>query len=318
MKKIQKYDVPSVNTRTLAYHDIDQLSGVIKGASFEIQQLGNGNFHTDLFSSSLKKGILDKGFYNRSTLTKGTFSEEYMTFGFIHDTTQEGHINGETMQKHDVLLANENAPLDYALAANATWSSFQFKRDDLFKTNITLPKTENAIYVLDKKTKSRLARELSTIFAQLKEIDNNPGTSLNSDMLYNYVLSLYAHAVDQSTSLTYLKRNKSFFLARMICEYLHEHATEPIQMIDLTHLTGKSERTIERIFKKHFGIAPYSYLKIHRLHLVRNILMKQERIDSINITQIAIYNGFMHMGYFGSEYKKLFNETPSETWKKHI
>jgi len=241
-----------------------------------------------------------------------------MTFGFIHDTTQEGHINGETMQKHDVLLANENAPLDYALAANATWSSFQFKRDDLFKTNITLPKTENAIYVLDKKTKSRLARELSTIFAQLKEIDNNPGTSLNSDMLYNYVLSLYAHAVDQSTSLTYLKRNKSFFLARMICEYLHEHATEPIQMIDLTHLTGKSERTIERIFKKHFGIAPYSYLKIHRLHLVRNILMKQERIDSINITQIAIYNGFMHMGYFGSEYKKLFNETPSETWKKHI
>lgn len=157
MKKIQKYDVPSVNKLTLTYHDIDQLSDVIKGASFEIQQLDNGNFHADLFSSSLKKGILDKGFYNRSTLTKGTFSGEDMTFGFIHDTPQEGHINGETMQKHDVLLANENAPLDYSLAANATWSSFQFKRDDLFKTNIILPKTENAIYVLDKKTKSEFA-----------------------------------------------------------------------------------------------------------------------------------------------------------------
>ena len=97
MNNNQNYHVPSLNTRTLTSHDIDQLSDVIKGASFEIQQLDNGNFYTDLFSSSLRKGILDKGYYNRSTLTKATFPKEYMTFGFIHNTPIEGRLNGEPM-----------------------------------------------------------------------------------------------------------------------------------------------------------------------------------------------------------------------------
>jgi hypothetical protein len=182
------------------------------------------------------------------------------------------------------LLSNENAPLDYSLAANSSWSSFQFKCEDLFKTNIILPKKDSIIYVLDKKTKNTFARQLGKIFTQLKEIENVPGTSFNSDLLYNHILSLYTHTVDHSTSLTHIKRSESFLLATKIYEYMHEHASDPIQMIHLTQLTGKSERTIERIYKKHFGITPYSYLKIHRLHLIRNILMKQERIDSINIT----------------------------------
>jgi hypothetical protein len=38
---------------------MDQLSDVIKGASFEIEQLENGNFHADLFSASVENGILD-------------------------------------------------------------------------------------------------------------------------------------------------------------------------------------------------------------------------------------------------------------------
>ena len=46
--------------------------------------------------------------------------------------------------------------------------------------------------------------------------------------------------------------------------------------------------------------------------------MKQEDLNAINITQVAMENGFMHMGYFGSEYKKLFNETPTDTWKINV
>ena len=91
----------------------------------------------------------------------------------------------------------------------------------------------------------------------------------------------------------------------------------PLQMIELTALTGKSERTIERIFKKHFGIAPYAYLKIHRLHLIRNKLIDARESIAVNIGDIAMENGFMQMGYFGSEYKKLFNETPSQTLQRY-
>lgn len=317
-KKTENNSVKSINARSLEYYDMDQLSDVVKGASFEIEQLENGNFHADLFSATFIKGGLDRGRYNRTTFTKGIFSEEYMTFGFLLDAHEESRLNGKTFQKHDILLGNENMSVDYYLPPDSTWTSFQFKRDDLFKTNIILPNRESTIYTLDKKIKSTFAREVSNIFTLVEEMCDNPDTSLNSELIYNYLLSFYARSIDQNASNTPLERNESLTIARKIYSYFHEHTAEPIQMIHLTHLTGKSERTIERIFKKHFGVSPYTYLKLHRLHLVQQRLMKQESIDSGCITQIAMDNGFMHMGYFGSEYKKLFNEMPSETLEKHI
>jgi len=308
----QNLHKPFINTHTLTFYDIDQLADVVKGASLEVHQLDKGKFHSDHLNVSLKKGMLDKGYYKRSTLTKGTFSQENMTFGFIHDTPKEGRLNGESMHKHDILLSNENGPLDYSLAADSHWSSFQFKREDFLKTGIELPSNDSIIYHLDMKTIHSFSHQLNAIFIHLQETEE----AINSELLYNHILSLYAYAANQTTSLKYLKRSESFLLATKIYEYMHEHAAEPIQMIHLTQLTGKSERTVERIYKKHFGVTPYTYLKLHRLHLVRNALMKQEDLNAMNITQIAMENGFMHMGYFGSEYKKLFNETPTGTLEK--
>lgn len=314
MNNDQNFYKPFINTHALTCYDIDQLADVVKGASLEVHQIDKGNFYSDHLNVSLKKGVLDKGYYKRSTLTKGTFSQEYMTFGFIHDTPKEGRLNGESMHRHDILLSNENGPLDYSLAADSHWSSFQFKREDFLKIGIKLPKNDSIIYHLDTKTIYSFSHQLNAIFIHLQETEE----AINSELLYNHILSLYAYAANQTTSLKHLKRSESFLLATKIYEYMHEHAAEPIQMIDLTQLTGKSERTIERIFKKHFGVTPYTYLKLHRLHLVRNTLMKQEDLDSINVTQTAMANGFMHMGYFGSEYKKLFNETPTDTCKNTV
>ena len=314
MKNDQNAHNPFINTQTLTYYDIDQLADVVKGASLEVQQLDKGNFYSDHVNVSLNKGVLDKGYYKRSTLTKGTFSPEYMTFGFIHDTPKAGRLNGESMHQHDILLSNENGPLDYSLAADSHWSSFQFKREDFLKTGIKLPSNDSIIYHLDMKTIHSFSRQLNAIFMHLQETEE----AINSELLYNHILSLYAYAANQTTSLRHLKRSESFLLATKIYEYMHEHSAEPIQMIHLTQLTGKSERTIERIYKKHFGVTPYTYLKLHRLHLVRNALMKQEDLNARNITQIAMENGFMHMGYFGSEYKKLFNEKPKDTWKNNV
>ncbi len=89
-------------------------------------------------------------------------------------------------------------------------------------------------------------------------------------------------------------------------------------MIELTALTGKSERTVQRIFKKHFGITPYSYLKIHRLHLIRKQLLQRDESAPANIGDIVMKHGFMQMGYFGSEYKKIFGETASETFQRMV
>ena len=315
MKYVKDTNTPRIQKQTLTCFDSDQLSDVVKGASFELQQLDKGSFNANLFSASLGKGVLDRGYYNLSVLTQGTFSKEYMTCGFIHETHSESRLNGEVVQKYDMSLSDKNEPLEFSLAPNSLWSSFQFKREDLLKTGILLPKNSSMIYHLDNNTKKDFTSQLNTIFKYLEEKDN---TLFNADILYNHLVSIYAQALNHTTSQIHLQRNESKLLAKKIYHYLHDNAGEAIQMIHLTELTGKSERTVERIFKKHFAVSPYAYLKIHRLNRIRNYLMQVDDPSTVNITHIAMANGFMQMGYFASEYKKTFGETPSETLQRVI
>ena len=139
---------------------------------------------------------------------------------------------------------------------------------------------------------------------------------VNPDILYQHLVSRFSYVLEETKSVTPLKAKESALLAKKIYHYIHEHASFPIQMIHLTALIGKSERTVERIFKQYFSLSPYAYLKVHRLHLIRNKLYELAPNSASNITHIAMENGFMSMGYFSKEYKKLFNETPTETLHK--
>ena len=316
MKNTKDSCTPRIHKQTLTCFDSDQLSDVVKGASFGQQQLDKGAFRADLFSVSLGGGILDKGHYSLSLLTEGTFSQEYMTFGFVHEANSEARLNGEVMHKHDILLSDEGGPLDYCLAPNSFWSTFQFKRNDLLKTGIKLPKNSSTIYRLDKEMQKTFSLKLGGIFKYLEGGNEALLLSINPDMLYNHILKIYAHTVNHATSITHLKRTESALLAKKIYLYIHDNADEPIQMIHLTELIGKSERTVERIFKKYFNLPPYAYLKIHRLNCIRNYLIRAVDPSTVNITHIAMANGFMQMGYFTSEYKKTFGETASETLQK--
>jgi len=306
----------SIYKQTLTCFDSDQLSDVIKGASFELHQVGKGSFRADMFHISFGKGILDSARYSNSILTEGTTSQDNMTFGFIHDSRNEATHNGMILRKHDVLMGDEGGPLSSCLAPDIHWSSFQFKRNDLLKLGIKLEKDNSKIFHFNKKMQEELSFKLGGILNYLEEADHHQASLINKELLYHHILGIYANALEHTKDISHLKRDESLLLSKIIRTYLNDHADQPIQMIDLTALIGKSERTVERIFKKHFGITPYSYLKIHRLHLIRKHLLQRDESVTTNIGDIAMKNGFMQMGYFGSEYKKIFGETASKTLRR--
>ena len=318
MNDTENSTLSSIHKQTLTCFDSDQLSDVIKGASFDLHQVGKGSFQADMLHISLGTGILDSARYSNSILTEGTISQNNMSFGFIHDSKGESTFNGNILRKHDVLMGDEGGPLSSCMAKNSHWSSFQFKRDDLLKLGIELEKNNNKILHFNKDMREDLSSKLGGILDYLKKESDEKLAQINKELLYHHILGIYANALDHTKDISHLKRDESLFLSKKIRTYLNDHAGQSIQMIDLTALTGKSERTVERIFKKHFGITPYTYLKIHRLHLIRNQLLQRDESVTTNIGDIVIKNGFMQMGYFGSEYKKIFGETPSETLRRVI
>ena len=101
---------------------------------------------------------------------------------------------------------------------------------------------------------------------------------------------------------------------RRLEDYLAAHASEPIDMVTLTGISGLSGATIHRAFRKHRGYTPMQFLQDQRMRLARQRLLFSAPTDSVS--RIAMECGFFHLGRFAAEYRRRFNENPSQTFMR--
>ncbi len=94
-------------------------------------------------------------------------------------------------------------------------------------------------------------------------------------------------------------------------DYIHAHAREELHLEHIEAASGVSRFKLFDGFRRHFGLSPMAYLKKYRLSAVRQTILEDR--SGRNISGIAMEWGFNHLGRFSSEYRKLFDETPSMT-----
>lgn len=100
---------------------------------------------------------------------------------------------------------------------------------------------------------------------------------------------------------------------RLVEQYLHEHADQPIRLEQLAAVAQTSVRSLHAGFQAHCGISPMQYLRQIRLERARFDLSQP---SAASITEVALRWGFMHLGRFSAEYKRRFGESPSHTQKR--
>jgi AraC-like DNA-binding protein len=95
-------------------------------------------------------------------------------------------------------------------------------------------------------------------------------------------------------------------------EYFEEHRRTPIRLADVCRALGVSQRMLQVAFADGLGITPMRYLKLIRLHLVREHLQRTTAED-VAVTLAAREAGFVDLSRFARDYKELFGQLPSET-----
>ena len=85
-----------------------------------------------------------------------------------------------------------------------------------------------------------------------------------------------------------------------------------ITVSELCLKLGVPIRTLDEAFQACLGIAPKQFIMRVRLNNVRRCLSRHPS-DRLTITDAASRYGFFHFGHFGSQYRRLFGETPSLT-----
>ena len=96
--------------------------------------------------------------------------------------------------------------------------------------------------------------------------------------------------------------------------YIETHKYRPIMISELSKAVGIGERSLYRMFNDRFLLTPKAYLNTLRLNGVKHDLTNTSSSEK-TIAAIANNWGYWHMGQFAADYKRLFGELPSVTFR---
>jgi len=124
------------------------------------------------------------------------------------------------------------------------------------------------------------------------------------------LLEALIHGADQAGRLP--RPPARFEIVKAAQSWLHDHPQQPITLADLCRQAHASRRSLIQGFRDHLGMGPMAYVKLHRLHSVRRLLLGADP-DQVRIGSIAAEWGFVNAGHFARDYRLLFGELPRNT-----
>jgi transcriptional regulator GlxA family with amidase domain len=90
------------------------------------------------------------------------------------------------------------------------------------------------------------------------------------------------------------------------------HLDEPLHISTLCRTLEVSERALRKAFHKIHGLPPCRRLRMLRLKETRRALLAADG-KLTTVTEIATCFGFLELGRFSVEYRRVFGESPSQT-----
>ncbi len=97
-------------------------------------------------------------------------------------------------------------------------------------------------------------------------------------------------------------------------DFIHAQGHRSLKLHEVAEVACVSPRTLEHIFHSRFGMSPLTYGRCMRLDQVHQTLLAMAATgEQTSVTQIALQNGFIHMGRFAAYYKARFGCAPSDT-----
>ncbi|MET4577337.1 AraC family transcriptional regulator [Ottowia thiooxydans] len=101
-------------------------------------------------------------------------------------------------------------------------------------------------------------------------------------------------------------------------EYIHANLERSLTSAEIAAHTCVSPRTLETVFKRFGEVSPLAYSRRCRLQAVHDALREaHQECRAINVTEVALSYGFIHMGRFAAQYREMHGCSPSNTARPH-
>ncbi len=305
-----------------SFDDFDQFAEDAGGWDLEFQQLDSGQFHGDMHQLDTERALLGYAHFNRRLEQRGAPPQGYLTFVITAFPRIVYRWRGHTVTDRDLAVFPMGGEL--AALSPACWAVFTFS---------VMPEVINAEAeivgvppLLDLTRGAEVVRLSSAILAALRETFHSlisgglkEGEGLGNHeckILEEEVPRLLLSGLASDSPLKHLPRLRLRDRAmKRAEEFIHEFADEPLAVSQICRVAGVSERTLDYSFREKFQTSPKAYLKVVRLNGARRNLRDADP-DLSTVIDIAGQWGFWHMGQFAADYRRHFDELPSETLRR--
>jgi AraC family ethanolamine operon transcriptional activator len=168
---------------------------------------------------------------------------------------------------------------------------------------------QSDVLKIDPRRVAHIRRALRTMFAALAtdaELYSLPSFRRDhQERIPSLLLRMLAGATSAPTP-----RRQDRTIARCL-EVIDASDLSSLNVATLAREAGVSERAVQHAFAKRFQVTPKAYLKTRQLNEARRRL--REAREGTRVSDIAGACGFWHLGQFAADYRRMFNELPSQT-----
>ena len=305
------------------FDDFELLKETASSWNLEFSQLDSGKFSGELMLLNMPEFQLSFSSFNRQFNQKGATPCGYRTFAIPADKHQSFRWKNHEVNGNNMIIFPESGELDAHSFPGFKAYTISIA-NDLIEDFINANESTDLVSIKDMGEVLELApQSMHSIRRQInymsEQIERNPElinkkafqqifTNDFPSLLLNRLINRKPGNKTPSQRIRDISTQKAV-------EYLNGCKSEMPSVTELCLISGASQRTLEYAFKDKFGFGPKEYMMKLLLNRVRQALKKANH-EKVTVQVVAHRHGFLHMGQFSRDYKKLFGELPSETLKQ--
>ena len=302
------------------FDDFEHIKEVAINWNLDFNQLDAGRFNGHLSMLNINDLQIISAKFNRHFDQKGITPKGFRTFSIPAEKQQSFKWRNIDVNSNDLMIFPKSREIDAVTMPGFDVFTVSIADEiiELFSKSsegesFNFLKQEAEIIHLQPQSANILRNQLKYLISGLNQNPDKIHSKAFQKILIDEVPSLLLNNLTNNKRDFKLaeKRVRDISMKKAI-DYLKECKADMPTVRELCLIAGASERTLEYAFKDSFGISPKNYIKKQRLNLVHNALKKADP-NRIKIKDIAQQFGFWHLGQFGADYKKLFQELPSST-----
>jgi len=306
----------SVQKRSV--EDFEELKGVVPTARTEVTQLDAGRVEGKLSHCLVGDLPLDLASFSLGVRSRGIVSEDRVSIGML--TGCRGRVThwSHEMRPGDVVVWPPGAEHDARYFGGASVSVISLGPAELASMFGSEPRLREigswtrSHYRPAPSAAVETITRLRDIVGRM-EVVGSGSTQGTHEFWKRAIVDLFVSPIlqikpsDRDGPIPSALR-----IVHKVEDYVNAADGRPVHVTELCERLHVSRRTLHRAFHSAVGIGPVTFLRHNRLCAVHSFLRRAEPATT-TVAAAAMKHGFVNLGRFSGDYRKLFGEYPAQT-----